>query len=374
MENKDPLKELFVLKEISEILNEGTELDGMLQKVLSKLLAAAGFASGWIFFIDENGKYELMAAEQLPPALSIHNFSPMCDGTCWCIDKFRTKKLNRASNIMECKRLEQAYLRGEADTCGLTHHASVPLRSGEEFFGLLNIASPSRSHFKAEELALLESVAYQIGNSIQRIRLHEREKVHAVKEERSRLARDLHDSVNQLLFSAALMAKTGAGIKEGTAKKDLFTQIAGIIEQAQAEMKALIWQLRPSGLEQGILPALQAYCETLGLDAAAEITGISVLPSHIEEMLWKIAQEACNNCRKHSGSKQVRILISIQKDRVKMTVEDFGKGFLPDCLIASNVRTLGLTSMRERAESAGGTLSISSKLNAGTIITADLPF
>ena len=373
MENKDLLKELTVLKEISEILNEGTELNGMLQNVLNKLLAAAGFASGWIFFIEEDGKHELMAAEQLPPALSIRHYSPMCDGNCWCIDKFRSKKLNRASNIMECKRLEQASQRGEADTCGLTHHASVPLRSGEEFFGLLNIASPSRSHFKPEELALLESVAFQIGNSIQRIRLHEKEKVHAVKEERSRLARDLHDSVNQLLFSAALMAKTGAGRKEAEAETRLFSQIAGIIEQAQAEMKALIWQLRPAGLEQGILGSIQGYCETLGLKAEAELTGISILPSHIEETLWKIAQEACNNCRKHSESDLVRIAIGIQKDRVKMTVEDFGKGFLPDCL-PSEGRTLGLTSMRERAEGAGGTLSISSKPDKGTIITADLPF
>ena len=78
---------------------------------------------------------------------------------------------------------------------------------GSEKFGLLNVASPHKTHFSEEELALLEAIAFQIGTTIQRIQLVEKERKYVVVAERNRLARDLHDSVKQLLFSIMLTAK-----------------------------------------------------------------------------------------------------------------------------------------------------------------------
>src|SRR5690606_24723303 len=114
--------------------------------------------------------------------------------------------LEKASNIIACQRIENAMASAAEDSGGITHHATVPLQSGDERFGLLNIAAPDTQRFSKEELALLESVAFQIGSAIKRILLTKQEQELALVKERNRLARDLHDSVNQLLFSVTLTA------------------------------------------------------------------------------------------------------------------------------------------------------------------------
>lgn len=366
------LKELLVLKEISETLNAGTDLRITLKNVLSKLLNVTGFQTGWIFFIDAKGNQTLEASDTLPPALTLDDYSPMCKGTCWCVDKFNHQKLNRASNIMECKRLEKAIDLKQGDTYGLTHHASVPLTSGDEQFGILNIASQGKDYFRAEELALLESVAYQIGNSIKRIKLTEHMRELALIGERNRLAKDLHDSVQQLLFSVNLLARAGETVNDLTEQRNILQNIQKITSQAQAEMKALIWQLRPEGLENGIVSALNAYGKTLGLDVTSSMTGVSILPAHIEEILWRIGQEAFNNCKKHSGQTNVNLFIQLSSKRVEMTITDPGEGF---CYNPSAVfPTLGLQSLRERTDAAGGEFTLTSSLGKGTSINVMIPF
>lgn len=370
-ENKH-LKELIVLKEISETLNASTDLRITLKNVLSKLLDVTGFQTGWIFLVDAQGNQTLEASDTLPPALTLDDYSPMCKGTCWCVDKFNHQKLNRASNIMECKRLEKAIDLKQGETYGLTHHASVPLTSGDEQFGILNIASQGKDYFRAEELALLESVAYQIGNSIKRIKLTEHMRELALIGERNRLAKDLHDSVQQLLFSVNLLARAGETENDRSKQRDILLNIQKITSQAQAEMKALIWQLRPEGLENGIVSALTAYGKTLGLEVTTSLTGVSVLPAHIEETLWRIGQEAFNNCKKHSGQTSVHLFIQLSSKRVEMTITDPGEGFSynPSAVFP----TLGLQSLRERTDEAGGEFTLTSSLGKGTSINVMIPF
>jgi len=365
------LEELIVLKEISETLNEGTDLRITLKNVLTKLLELTGFQTGWIFFIDAKGNQSLEASDTLPPALTHDDYSPMCKGTCWCVDKFIHKKLNRASNIMECKRLEKA-IQHNGETYGLTHHASVPLSSGDEQFGILNIASQGKDYFRAEELALLESVAYQIGNSIKRIKLTEKTRDLALIGERNRLAKDLHDSVQQLLFSVHLLARAGATVNDITEQREILLNIQSITSQAQAEMKALIWQLRPEGLENGIVSALTAYGKTLGLEVSSSMNGVSVLPAHIEETLWRIGQEAFNNCKKHSGQTNINLSIKLSSRIVDMRITDLGTGFCynPSAIFPS----LGLQSLRERTDAAGGEFTLTSSLGKGTMIHVTIPF
>lgn len=253
--------EIRILKEIAELLNEGTEIDSLLKEVLQKLLHITGLETGWVFLIDSHGDYRLAAEEKLPPALSADNCRPMCKGDCWCIDRYNDGRLNKASNIIECKRIEDAIAEQRKETNGLTHHASVPLRAGEEKFGVLNIGSPAKTHFSPEELALLESIAFQIGTAIKRIKLTQLEHETALAAERNRLARDLHDSVNQLLFSLSLTARGGAEMTDNLEMKETFTYMQDLAQEALSEMRALIWQLKPRGLENGIICAMQTYSQ-----------------------------------------------------------------------------------------------------------------
>ncbi|WP_313770652.1 GAF domain-containing sensor histidine kinase [Bacillus sp. S/N-304-OC-R1] len=364
--------EIWILKEIAELLNEGTEIKTILSEVLAKLLHVTGLETGWIFLIEPDGNYNLAAYENLPPALSSKHNEPMCKGDCWCIDRFNNGRLHKAINIIECKRIEDVILEKRAGTNGLTHHASVPLRAGEERFGILNVGSPNKTHFSNEELALLESIAFQIGTALKRIKLTEREQENALTAERNRLARDLHDSVNQLLFSLSLTARGGAEMANDIEIKETFSYIQDLAQEALNEMRALIWQLRPRGLENGIISALLSYGEMLELDVKSKVKGVISLPGKVEEALWRIGQEALANCKKHSGQSKVEFTLAIENNQVMMVISDFGCGFYYDGNVR-NIPSLGLRSMRDRTESLNGQFKLESSEQNGTKIEIIIP-
>src|SRR5690606_40021847 len=86
-----------------------------------------------------------------------------------------------------------------------------------------------------------------------------------------------------------------------------------LAQDALTEMRALIWQLRPSGLEKGLIQAIKAYGEMLGLCVKTNLCGVLSLPAQVEESLWRISQEALNNCKRHSGQNDVEIAINVGK-------------------------------------------------------------
>ncbi|WP_110113870.1 GAF domain-containing sensor histidine kinase [Bacillus sp. CGMCC 1.16541] len=359
------------LKEIAETLNSENDLQIMLHEVLKKLLNLTGLYTGWIFLIDSQGKYELVADYKLPEGLCIQDKRPMCKGGCWCIDRYNDGRLKRATNIIECKRIEDAIEFGWGETNGITHHATVPLRAGDEKFGLLNVASPNKVHFSDDELVLLEGVAYQIGTAIKRVTLAKKENELMLLAERNRLARDLHDSVNQLLFSLVLTARGTKEMTENPDIKEMLTYMQQLSQDALKEMKALIWQLRPQGLEHGISTALIDYGKILGLTVHMDVRGVLNLSSRIEEVLWRIGQETLNNCSKHANVKEVFVTFEATNQSVVMTVEDRGDGFVYES--NQTLPSLGLLSMKERAELVNGTCHIQSSLGKGTQVTIWMP-
>lgn len=369
----EQLNELKILKDIAEILNESTDVKQMLQGTLIQLLKATQLHTGWIFLIDECGNYELMAAHNLPDGLTNHQIEPMRNGSCWCVSRYCNGKLTKATNTMECKRLDEATVHDWGETNNITHHATVPLYSGKEQFGILNVAAPGKQYFIQQELDILGAVALQIGTALKRLDLIKKEQEMRLRDERNRLAQDLHDSVNQLLFSIQLTAKAGTKIGHG-ASGDMFELIQQTASQAQAEMKALILQLRPDGLQQGLVCALTSYGEMIGLSVNAIREGTAFLPASVEEMLFRAGQEAMNNCRKHAGVHDVKLLLSIQKEKVTMTISDKGMGFCYEEYESAMLPTIGLKAMKQRVEKQSGTFHVTSKLGEGTTIQIAVPF
>jgi two-component system, NarL family, sensor kinase len=367
-ENKD----IGILKEIAELLNEGTDTKDVLSGVLKRLLQVTGLQTGWIFLIDENGAHQLAADEALPPALANDDHRRMCQGECWCVNKYNKRKLNKATNIMECKRIEDAIEEKAGETCGLTHHATVPLGAGSERFGILNVGSPYKTHFQKNELALLEAVAYQIGTALKRIKLTQREQETALVAERNRLARDLHDSVNQLLFSLSLTARAGVEMTEQDEVKQTFGYIQDMAQEALGEMRALIWQLRPLGLENGVVSALRSYAEMLGLSIETNVTGAASIPGTVEEALWRIGQEALANCKKHSQTIEANLWFHASNNEVVMKIKDGGIGFHYEENI--EIPSLGLKNLKSRTEALNGQFQLKSKPGSGTEIQVRIPF
>lgn len=367
----EPIEKLKTLKEIAETLNQGNDLKETLNEVLQELLLLTGLQTAWIFLIDENGNYEMTADAYLPEALACEDKKLMCKGDCYCLVRYRDGRLREAMNIINCQRIELALERKIGDTEGVTHHASVPLRDRDKQFGLLNVASAGKVYFDEEELNLLEAVAFQIGTAIQRIKLVEQEQENVLLTERSRLAQDLHDSVNQMLFSVSLTAKAA---KEMTTDESLLEMI-GFIQQlsqdALAEMKSLIWELRPEGLEKGFAQAVKNYAALLGLDIELNQTGSLKISKQQEVIIWRVVQEALNNCQKHADVKTVYVGIKATEKQVELEVIDKGKGFYYQDI--AHLPSLGLKGMKARMEKEGGTFSVDSMMNKGTKISVVLP-
>lgn len=361
---------LEALKEIAELLNEATHLQDMLEKVLHTLLQVMNLQTGWIFFIDESGKHRMLVDENLPPALTWQEKKPMCEGDCWCVERFVNGRLEKATNIIECKRIEDAIECNWGETEDVTHHATIPLRSGSEKFGLLNVAAPHKTHFSEEELALLESIAFQIGTTIQRIQLVEKERKYVVVAERNRLARDLHDSVKQLLFSIMLTAKGTLNMTRDRDLQEMLSYIGELSQEALQEMTLLIWQLRPEGLEKGLAEAIQNYGKLLGIQVEVRIDGMVSIGDEIEEVLWRISQEALHNCKKHASCEKVNVRLRMENNQLHFHVEDNGIGFIQNQVRES---AFGLKSMKERIELMKGNFRIKTEPEKGTKIEIQLP-
>jgi two-component system NarL family sensor kinase len=363
---------ISILKEIAELLNEETEIVTMLKGALIKFLNGTKFETGWIFFIDAKGRSELVVHENLPEALEFNNCHYLNKGGCWCVSRYRNEELKKASNIIECQRIESAIAANVGDHEGITHHATVPLQSGQERFGVLNVASKDTVRFSEEDLALLESVAFQMGSAIKRILLTKQEQEMALVKERNRLARDLHDSVNQLLFSVTLTARAGIEMTDDCDVKETFKEIQHLTQDALTEMRALIWQLRPKGLENGLLEAIKVYAEMLGLKLHVMVSGVLQFPSRIEETLFRVAQEALNNVRRHAGVLEAALYITVTSTDILLVIRDEGRGFVIDN--NTKLLSMGLQSIKDRAKSVGGTADWVSEIGKGTELLIRLPY
>lgn len=97
-----------LLKEIAEFSNEETDIYSMMNGALNRLVQGTNFSTGWIFFIDDDGKHTLVSDYKLPQALKMESCRYMTEGPCWCVSRYHQKKLTKASNIITCSRIVKA--------------------------------------------------------------------------------------------------------------------------------------------------------------------------------------------------------------------------------------------------------------------------
>jgi len=198
--------------------------------------------------------------------------------------------------------------------------------------------------------------------------------VAAVMEERSRLARELHDSVSQSLYSLTLFAETGRQLVEQGDLENLRLCFSEIVSSSQVilkEMRLLMFDLRPAALEEeGLLRALQKRLDSVeqrsGVKAVLHAKGKPKLSPDIEEGIYRIAQEALNNSLKYSSARKVTVDINFKPGEIEMQVSDDGEGFIVADVLQRG--GMGLTNMQERAAKLGGKLDISSIPGKGTNI------
>ncbi|MDQ6874500.1 MAG: GAF domain-containing sensor histidine kinase [Actinomycetota bacterium] len=266
----------------------------------------------------------------------------------------------------------------------------VPILAGGEILAELYLTDKAGAPtFTEDDQQLVETLAAHAALALVNAQRLEAVRELSVAGERTRLARDLHDSVTQMLFSLSLSAESAATMAgsaetagaEAPAATDRLVReldrIRALAGEALAELHSLVGTLRAPDLDrEGLAAALRKRVDllarvhevTIEMAVAGEPGGRSWTVDH---QLLRIAQEALGNALRHAGATRIRIALE-GGDRIRLEVDDDGSGF--DLAATSRAsRRLGLTSMRERAEALGGTLSVSTAPGQGTTVTVEVP-
>lgn len=262
---------------------------------------------------------------------------------------------------------------------GSEAYVGVPMSARGRPLGVLSVIGRAGYEFDTNEIALLDSIADQVAVTVENTRLRQQAQHAAVLRERERLARELHDSVTQSIYSLSLFAEAGRRMAQAGHLEQV-TEYLGLLgdtaHQALKEMRLLVYNLRPLALERdGLVMALQQRLDAVerraGIDAQLTVSGDVDLPAPVEEELYRIAQEALNNALKHARATVVAVDIDARYEQVVLTVRDNGSGF--DVATESDrAGGMGLRSMRERARRLGGFLHIGSAPAAGTEIRVEV--
>jgi signal transduction histidine kinase len=254
---------------------------------------------------------------------------------------------------------------------------AVPLHVNGGVIGVLDVVNKAGG-FTQEDVPVLSVFANQAAMAIEHARLQEQAEQLAVLAERQRLARELHDSVTQSLYSVTLYANAAA-LALAAGKVDVTSGYLQELQETALEgmrdMRLLIFQLHPPVLEtEGLVAALQARLAAVegraGLQTEFRVEGERRLPIAIESDLYWIAQEALNNVRKHAAARHVAVHLYFSAATITLKVLDDGVGF--DRQAVPDEAMGGLRTIAERTARMGGVLSYDSAPGEGTRVQVEV--
>jgi two-component system NarL family sensor kinase len=353
-----------------------TGVERALDAALREIVRALELAAGWIWLLDPGtGRFYLAAAHELPPYL--REPVQMTGEPCWCMESFTDGDFDSKNvDIIACSRLRRgAEEGGTALTLGLQSHASVVLRFGERRLGILNVCPPIPRKLSERDLRILAVTGAQIGLAVERARLAEEEASAARSAERTRLAREIHDTLAQDLTAIALQLESA--LRDVAAGSPAAARIATALDVARASVaqaRASVLSLRSDPLAgRALTTALGALARRISSETGMLVTlgehGDASLPYEAEGELFRIAAEALTNARLHANAARITIELDGRERAAVLRIRDDGAGFDPS---AREDERYGLRGMEERARLAGGTLRVESG-GEGTLIEVVVP-
>jgi signal transduction histidine kinase len=300
-------EELSTLYDVTAIVTTPAPLDTVLDQALDRVLATVKGQGGGIRLL-EPGTGELrLVAEKVDP-LSTAACAPDCTAlAAWVV-------VHDAPLVVSDLHADP---RVPAGQCGEHTFVAMPMRAGGRIQGVLSIFRAHGHVFELAEVSLLSSVAEGLALAVENSR---RSRLAAVIEERERLARELHDSVTQSLYSLSLFSEWSAGLLdagETAAAREKQLRSAEIARQALKEMRLMVYELRSAELETGGLRGalemrLLAVEERAGVQTSLDFDPALHLPGMVEDELYHIAQEALNNALKHAMAQTVTVQVGVE--------------------------------------------------------------
>ncbi|HEX2979173.1 MAG TPA: PAS domain S-box protein, partial [Anaerolineaceae bacterium] len=370
----DRTRELSALYALSAVASEARDIHSAIEQSLLRILTAMPDKVGAIHLLNEAGQSLKLACSQGIPTCVLDRIKsiPVGDGLIGGVlidqEPLLIADLDDIGEIPEWETPDRpaAYL-------------GIPMRSHGKSTGVLSIFSKSANFINLEDIALLASAADQIGVTVENVRLRQQSEQVAVLRERERLARELHDSVTQSLYSLTLFSEVGHRMIHAGDTQQLDHVLSRLSEtslQALKEMRLLVYELRPSALEKdGLIGAIHKRLEAVEKRAGIHTVLLAddrlAFPFNVEEALYGITLEALNNSLKHARANSVTVEIQAIDGHVKLDVVDNGMGFDPKDV--SRQGGFGLVTLRERTERLGGKLTIETLPGQGTRVSVVIP-
>jgi signal transduction histidine kinase len=353
-------RDLSTLYEVASLIGRSLDLQEVLNGCLALLNKANDSAGGLILLQEENDSWRIAAAHGDLPSLVLQG-KPVS----WWRQIASGGEMLLIHDLASSIWAERLFPGGWS----FPTLAASPIQPGDQL-GVMVIFGLRRAQFNVEDLGLLTTVSEQASIAIENDLLRQQQQITAVLIERQRLARDLHDSVTQLLYSQLLFARAAKRSQHSgdfNRSGEFLARLDDAAQQALREMRLLIYQLRPADLaEIGWVEALRRRLEMVeqraGVVVDLQADEQIEIPAQVQADLYAIAEECLNNALKHAAASQVTITLRAAEPHLEMTIADNGCGFDPTRVRAG----LGLTNMRERATLLGGDLAISSAPGQGT--------
>ncbi len=373
-------RELSTLLEVSRNVASMLELSPLLSLILEQLKTVVEYDAAAVFWL--KGKDEMRLLNYVGP------IPPEQLQLRWSLTQaahnreiIRTREPVIIDDIYAETPIAQAFRATGMANLGfvptyIKTWMGVPLLLRNSVIGMLTFDHGVVGFYTPHHAELALAFAHQAAVAIENAQLFEQANRLATLMERQRLARELHDSVSQVLYGIALGAKTARTWLDRDPQRaaEPLEYVASLAEAGLAEMRALLFELRPESLQtEGVVVALIKQTDALrvrhGLNVETTLPEEPTLPLEIKETLYRVAQEALHNIVKHAGATLVCVSLEAEPTQVVLEISDNGVGFDPARAYPGH---LGLHSMRERVALAGGVLTIVSGA-AGTTLRGHIP-
>ena len=365
--------ELATFFDLTLLTSQAGKLTDLIENAMPRILEVTRSRAICIHLIDPDRSSLSLAAQQnlmsnIPTRLVTGDLPPDFQSWLWqANDPLVTTDLPRLMTLPPELRLSdyQTYL-------------GAQIRIGNRTEGILSCYRFTDSGYSIDEIALVMALAEQIGIMLENHRLRQKAEEIAVLHERQRLARDLHNSVTQSLYSMSLFSRAGSEAAEDGDMDRLkysLTELERNTLHTLREMRLLLYELRPADLEQGgVIPAIQTRLNTVerraGLQLDIQLVEPTDLPPSYEVELYHIIIEALNNVVKHAAATRLTLQLIQAEGRLDLRIADNGRGFDP----TQTKGGMGLRNIQERVARLNGELHISSEPGGGTRLEAVIPY
>ena len=373
-------RELSTLLEISHNVTSTLELKSLLGLILEHLKVVADYDGATVTIVEGEHLVIIDYRGTERESMLGWRFPLKQLGLIW--ETIRRQEVVIIGDVSSDTPLALAYRQAVGDlqstiiasTCAWM---AIPMMLKERVMGVLNLSSREPHSFTARHATLALGIANQAAIAIENARLYEQAQELAALEERQKLARELHDSVSQALYGISLgtHAARTALARDPQQVAEALDYVLSLTEAGLAEMRALIFELRPESLEtEGLVSALAK--QAAALQARHEILVFSELCDEpdlslrVKQELYRIVQEAMHNTVKHAHANKIDLRLERTAEGMTLEVCDNGTGF---DTTASFPGHLGLHSMRERVAKLGGAFEIESTKSAGTSVCVRIP-